>query len=393
MKDNKSQNKLSYIDFLNDDEFLKWQLYKSIEQEEYWIDYVKRNPECEDAFEQAIEKFSKIKLNRKKLSDEETEKLYNKIVHSSQLRLEQKKKLKYYWTAAAVVIVLITSAVFTRLVNEQQHNNTSNPDLVITGEVMPEKDIQLISGSRIVNIDQNADLSLNAQGEISVLKESEVKESTYNTAEVNRLVVPYGKRSTLLLPDGTKVWLNSGTELEFPSNFETKERRIHVKGEIFIDVAENKNMPFYVQTPKLTVRVYGTTFNVSSYADSEESVVLVDGKVEIQAGSKILSLNPGELFSINQNKITHEKVDVNGYISWKDGFFIFNKIPISVILKKIGRYYNVNFNDSELKLSTKTCSGKLILSEDFEQVMDIICVISNTTYSRSDNTILISDKK
>ena len=98
---------------------------------------------------------------------------------------------------------------------------------------------------------------------------------------MNTLVVPRGRRSSLLLADGSRIWVNSGSVLRFPSHFDEKQRLIEAEGEIYIEVVKAK-IPFLVKTDKFTVNVLGTKFNISSYTDEEEStVVLVEGSVNV----------------------------------------------------------------------------------------------------------------
>ena len=389
-----NKDKFDYTYFLANTEFIKWRLLRTDELDAYWSDFIEKNPYCEEAIWEAIDKFKAVRLNKKYLSQEVIEELHEKIIRDSQKVISRRRNFKYYWSAAACIVLLIASVLFAQFINKIKEEVV--PETIV-GQALPSEDIKLISGSTVVEIGQNADLELlSEEDKVSIMKEGEIKSSEIDLSEQhNRLIVPYGKRSTLLLADGSKIWLNSGTELEFPTNFTSDERRINIlKGEIYIEVAENKKSPFYVQTSEFDICVYGTKFNVSCYKNAEKSVVLVNGKVGIQSNKRNLILNPGELFSVNKGKIIHQKVDnVDEYTSWKDGMFIFKKITISDLLKKIGRYYNVDFENSQSTLVNRTCNGKLYLSEDMEQVMNIVCAITNTSYKKTGNTIYITDKE
>jgi len=177
------------------------------------------------------------------------------------------------------------------------------------------------------------------------VEESNVSEMSLPENVMHKLMVPSGKRSILQLSDGTRMWLNSGTELDFPSKFGGSTREITVKGEIYIEVAEGQK-PFYVNTSQFRVRVHGTKFNISAYGDEDNTVVLVEGSVEVvTAGHESTWLSPNEKAAISTGKILKETVNVDEYTGWKDGVLIFDQTPISEVLKKIGRYYNVNFED------------------------------------------------
>jgi ferric-dicitrate binding protein FerR (iron transport regulator) len=213
--------------------------------------------------------------------------------------------------------------------------------------------------------------------------------------EINQLIVPFGKRTDITLSDGTHIWLNSGTQLDFPTVFTGKTREIHVYGEIFIDVAHNSKIPFIVRSKEIEIEVYGTSFNVSAYNDdNKKTVVLIDGKITIKTeGNDKIDLFPNEKIDIEEHKLLKEKVDVSEYISWTKGVLEFEQTPMSEILKKIGRYYNVRFDGSpDIALNEKSCSGKLFLSNNLDSVLTSVSVLSSTIYKRENNKIHIIKK-
>jgi ferric-dicitrate binding protein FerR (iron transport regulator) len=293
-----------------------------------------------------------------------------------------------YWSAAASIALLMVSSLMF-LQPRNQPTQTSGSEAII-GQTMPSNEIQLISGDKVMELQQNAQIALK-DGHISVVDESNVSEMSLSENVMNRLIVPAGKRSTLQLSDGTKIGLNSGTELDFPSGFRGDAREIGVKGEIYIEVAKGSK-PFFVNTVQFGVQVHGTKFNVSAYGDNEEnSVALVEGSVDVlTAGLEPTRLAPNEKATVNPGKILKEAVNVEDYISWKDGVLIFNQTPISEVLRKIGRYYNVYFEDlTDHELSGKTCTGKLFLSDDFEEIMISLSVLSGTQYQKEGDVISI----
>lgn len=205
--------------------------------------------------------------------------------------------------------------------------------------------------------------------------------------------MPYGKRTYMKLSDGTEVWLNSGTQLDFPSEFRGKRREIFVDGEIYIEVAHNSKIPFIVHAHDMDIMVEGTAFNITAYKeDNRKTVVLVEGKVKIEAGDGYRDeLRPNEKIEIFEHAVSKETVNVSEYIGWKDGILEFNSAPMSEILKKVGRYYNVQFDETSA-LNDQTFSGKLFLSGHLDSVMTSISILSSTEYERENNTIRIRKK-
>ena len=247
-----------------------------------------------------------------------------------------------------------------------------------------------------IRLNDKSHIGLKDNGKAVITDSTEsTKDLILATTELNKLVVPFGKRTNLTLSDGTVVWLNSGTQLDFPSEFKGKSREIFVDGEIYIDIATDKKKPFIVHAGNMNITVMGTSFNLSAYKDDiSKSVVLVNGKVQIETDNNYKTdLEPNEKIEINYNSITKEFVDVSEYVSWKDGLLEFNSTPMSEILKKIGRYYNVEFEKTQdLSLNEKTFSGKLFLSNNLDSVMISISALSSTEYLRKENKIFISKK-
>lgn len=379
-------------DFLLDNEFIAWRLFRTEEQNLHWARFADEHPECRGALDKAIHKFSAIKLNHFQLAESVQEELYHKILAEVYRRRTRRKRM-VYWSAAAGMAVMLASSLFFLQPRDRQLAQQKVPDAeTIIGQSMPSNDIRLIAGEWMTELKQNARIAL-TEDYISV---EEKKISKIHLAEnvMNKLIVPLGKRSTLQLADGTKMWLNSGTELDFPSKFEGDMREITVKGEIYIEVAKGEK-PFYVNTPQFRIEVYGTTFNVSAYGENEENnVVLVEGSVEVTAaGCDPVKLTPREKAVVSADGIVKKSVNVEEYTGWKDGILIFNQTPISEVLKKVGRHCSIRFEDhSNKKLSTKTCTGKLYLPEDYEEIMISLSALSATQYHRDGDIIYLKNQ-
>lgn len=157
---------------------------------------------------------------------------------------------------------------------------------------------------------------------LDVSEENEPSEMRYN-----KVTVPYGGTYSLVLPDGSKLYLNSGTVLEFPSRFCADERRVKVRGEVYCEVAHNENKPFIVEVAGMSVKVLGTIFNVKAYPDEREIyTTLVSGSVNVETDKKKeRKLLPGELatYSRETEQLVVEQTDVYEQTAWKDGMFYF----------------------------------------------------------------------
>lgn len=380
--------------FLLDEDFIRWRIFQTEESDEYWNDFLSRNPHLEKALHEAVRQFNAVRINKDQLSEEEKKDVYKTVLWNIH-RYKRNRLLRRIGSVAAVLVIGILSVLFiTRKDHTGQDRNLQKE--IIVGEALPEEEIILISGGERTRIAQKSHIGLTGDGKALVTDSADSrKELLLATVDLNKLIVPYGKRTNLTLSDGTEVWLNSGTQLDFPSEFTGNRREIRVNGEIFIDVAHDPQIPFVVHTQDMDIHVYGTSFNVSAYRDdSKKTVVLVKGKVKIEtAGKRTAELLPNEKIEITGDDMTKESVNVSEYISWTKGILEFDGTPVSEILKKIGRYYNVQFESSpEITLNDKTCSGKLFLSNNLDSLMSSVSVISSTIYQRENNIIHITKK-
>ncbi|MGE4587109.1 MAG: FecR family protein [Mangrovibacterium sp.] len=163
------------------------------------------------------------------------------------------------------------------------------------------------------------------------------------------ITTPSGVKSQVQLPDGTMVWLNSGSSLHYPSSFTNKERNVKLSGEAFFEVVKDEQHPFHVNLGKISIEVLGTTFNVINYENEDQTeIILTSGKVrllgqqkhtkqlitEMQSGQKAVYLKAG-------NKLSMQKVDTDKYTSWIDGRLIFRDDAMDEVIRRLNRWFNV----------------------------------------------------
>ena len=218
---------------------------------------------------------------------------------------------------------------------------------------------------------------------------------SYSSKVGNKVEMNWGQMGQLVLSDGTRVWLNAGTTFEYPSSFDSGKRIVKLNGEAQFKVTKNKRTPFEVKTKSGIVRVYGTTFNVSSYEeDPDLSVTLIDGKVTIEnlKGKRLAVLTPSEQIKINKKtgKIILKKVDTKFYSSWIDGIIYLNNTKLSDVNKILERWYNVDIkisgadNAKDMKIS-----GTISKDKTLDSILRIIGGMCGTTYRIKSN----NDKK
>lgn len=200
----------------------------------------------------------------------------------------------------------------------------------------------------------------------------------------------YGTQTSIVLADGTKVRLNSGSHLRFPLSFdEMNERRIELEGEAFFEVTKNKEKPFIVNTNEWNVTVLGTSFNVAAYNDSPNlTVALVEGKVSLsrsntESNTELVALNPNEVAIFDREKkemfISKEKF-LDQYTAWQEGRIVFFGDPLETVVHRLEKWYNVEIEVIDSQLFKSKITGTFI-DESLEQVLSSLSISSPINYS------------
>ena len=270
----------------------------------------------------------------------------------------------------------------------------TDDDLLVNvkADTLYQKVMLIRDDAEAIQIEDNAvitydgDITIQSDGkETEIIKEGEAQSGKQNT-----LLVPYGSHTSIVLADGSKVWINSGSKLRFPSSFcsgrtEDKSRRRDLYRS-----CQRYFPAFYVETPQLTVNVLGTKFNVSAYADDAlQSVVLVEGKVNVKANfNEDFVLLPNQRFKLSGGISGIDEVNAYDYISWKDGVLQFRGETMKDIIQRLSRYYNVTITCTP-EVAQKCTMGKLILFDDIEQVMKTFSLLYDVKYTIEAGSIKI----
>lgn len=204
-----------------------------------------------------------------------------------------------------------------------------------------------------------------------------------------KLLVPYGKRMELVLADGTHIFLNSGSVIEYPSHFKkTTYRSVKLIGEAYFDVETNKQKPFIVNANQLNVRVLGTEFNVSAYPEENKiATVLVEGSVGLYHQKEFnlttaTLIKPGTrgVFDQQQKTYTTKPVDTRIYTSWRNGQLIFRNIPFHNIIKRLERNYNIKIETNNSLLNQQYFNANFDSDEDIHTILKTFQLSFSFTY-------------
>ncbi|WP_165042079.1 FecR family protein [Dysgonomonas sp. ZJ709] len=199
----------------------------------------------------------------------------------------------------------------------------------------------------------------------------------YNNKEsiiYQEVFTAYGSKSLIHLPDSSKVWLNAGSTLKFPTVFKGDERSVHLQGEAFFEVESDKEHPFIVYTDKMAIKATGTAFNVEAYTnDQNTAVTLVNGKVNLLFENTDKLLNPGQRIDYDKNNETYEirNTDTYKWCSWKDGIHAFRDDSLEFVFKRLGQIYNVEFVVKDKEISEYVYRATF-QNESLDQILNLL---------------------
>jgi ferric-dicitrate binding protein FerR (iron transport regulator) len=283
-------------------------------------------------------------------------------------KIEATKKRKivplYKYISAAAVLLLISGITFIFLNKTKptiKNGFATNKGL----DILPGTDkaiLTLADGSKVI-LDENTSanisdrdglkISRTKDGQLvyTILDQTDLK--TKSEIAFNTIQTPKGGQYQVILPDGTKVWLNAASSLKYPEVFVGNERRVELTGEAYFEVAKNKTKPFHVKNQHQNVEVLGTHFNINSYMDDHTiKTTLLEGSVRVSNGQSVRILKPGEqaiaeasgagIISLVAN------VDTDDETAWKNGLFQFNNADLKTILNQLERWYDVNIDYSSV---------------------------------------------
>ena len=308
---------------------------------------------------------------------------------------KREKRKKYFIKSLKYAAVCVTVFYLSHLYTLNQINSTETAEVIIPDEdeifIENEKgEIFLIEKIDSIEISKNSFKESNR-----IVYEENIGVET-EEVEVHTINVPYGKRFNLQLSDGTEVYLNSGTIMEYPVSFlPNQTRSVYIEGEAFFNVKKATNSIFEVRSNQIIASVYGTKFNFKNFSeDFSSDIVLVEGSLGIsnENTTDINMLSPGYKASIDKEifKISKSKVNSKIYTSWVDGDVIFRNETFDQIIQKLQRLYNITIINNS-KISNQLFNASINVEEEkIEDVLGYFNKIYNIDFQIFNNKIIIN---
>ena len=300
--------------------------------------------------------------------------------------------LKSFSIAAMILMAITTGIYFYRNRNVVEAERFTKID--IKNDIPPgynQAILTLADGSRI-SLDDAANGLLASQGNTAITKTDNgqivyeknslgKRKNVIDHSLINTIQTPKGGKYQVRLPDGSKVWLNSASTLNYPASFTGTERKVKLKGEAYFEIAPNKDVPFRVESDNQIVEVLGTHFNINSYDDEVyTTTTLLEGSVKVilnglksKTSARTKLLKPGEqsLTNSSQSGIRIENADTEKAIDWKNGYFKFKNTPIQEIMREVERWYDVEL-EYEGKIPTDEFTGFISNNVKISGVLKIL---------------------
>lgn len=372
-----------------------------------------------------IEFADRILAHRDELSDEEVEKwmeeaghveLLNELaaLHGQYVHVDfEKEKAKEYarvmktirvrgsrriaaWSSVAASVILLIGLYVTWMLGD--FPKTEN--LGLAGQTECFK-----PGSNAVELilDNGEKVVLDGKGKwiendvVSGIEDDSLRGLTYIQVQVNEsegaeelvyntLKVPTGGFYQLELADGTRVWLNSESELRFPVRFTGDTRNVSLKGEAYFQVKKNERKPFTVFLNESNVTVLGTSFNIKAYGDeSNIYTTLVEGSVRFseQRGGEQVVLRPGmqSVWNVESGKTEVKKVDVTQFIAWRDGRFVFPSTTLEELMLQLKRWYDIEVEYQAPEVKRYEFRGAISRDMELDNVLSLVEKTSNVVFN------------
>lgn len=338
------------------------------------------------------------KLVEKDLQADQTHQKFDQdtVLQSIWKKIDKNRALNMRWTIAGAATFLVFFLLFF-------HHNRSKS--LLSDKVVASSDISLPEQNQVILRLADGTLYDLTQTNQKTLQEIGVKVTTGDNGEtvftlahpkikntgINTVTNGKGYTCQLLLADGSRIWLNAGASLSYPSQFAKSQRHVTLEGEAFFDVAHNVHSPFKVSTAQTIVRVLGTQFNLASDRSTGTTrATLVEGSVEVSNGSRTCLLDPGWQATVDgtAQEISTDTVNLRDVMAWKEGYFRFNDHTIEEVMTQVAAWYNVEPIYSE-KPTADRFTGSISKTQKLSDVLLQLAEISNYRFKIKERSVYI----
>lgn len=332
----------------------------------------------------------------------DTTKAWQSFEEKTRIKSRMLNLTRIFRYAAAILIPLIISVGTVYFLRDKNKDTTlANLDEKI--QPGSQKAILVLADGERIEINENESINLDKEGIRIDKKNKKLIYKSENNINVqkklvfNELKTPMGGGYNLKLADGTEVWLNAGSSLKYPVEFNDTLRQVYLDGEAYFDVIKN-GKTFIVTTESLDIRVLGTLFNVSAYHDDANiTTTLVEGKVQVKATSKANVNSTNQILTPKMQAVYHKsdadikvgKVDTDIFISWKDGKLEFNNDNLELVMKKLSRWYDFSYRFENEAPRNYHFTARISNTESISNILQMLEMTTQVKFEIEEETIVI----
>ena len=365
--------------------------------------WIRENPENQKVFERASDPAKQLeKLEIYALFNKEKawSDLEQKLFEPRTVRFTTQRILRY---AAAIMLPLLIAGGFAiRYLNRPQALTMAEIDTMYNPG--SQKAVLILSDGSRLELEEDMTLEELQEGDVKInilnsflSYKSTDADGPGSDLIYNELRTPRGGAYNLRLSDGTGVWLNAGSSIRFPVSFAGNSRQVSLEGEAYFEVSHNGE-PFIVSSGDMDVRVLGTSFNVSAYADEDQiKTTLVEGKVSVElkaeedAPSKSLILEPDQqaIFDRSKSEIFEVDVIASQYTSWMRGKLEFNNESLEQVMKRLARWYDFEYDFENPEARNFHFSARLDKAENISTIIEMLEMTTDVKFELRDKKIVV----
>ena len=372
-----------------------------------------------DAKEQNRALYSSLMLEQEAQQEEldfmasvNVQQAWQKVARATGQPIKEETKVIPLWqkfstwrnVAAVLVILVMAAAVYQFKFNATGLVAPASIAAVQDKNSEVERPVLILQDGTTIDLDSLHDGTIREMNGVKVVNENGMVTFDASAAAkpadgliaYNTIATPKGGQYQVVLPDGSKVWLNAASSLKFPAAFTGAERRVELKGEAYFDVVKDQKQ-FIVNTGAMDVTVLGTSFNVSAYEeDKDVSATLVTGRVRL-SGSQLngeTTLTPGKraVFSKADKRMVVSEVDTEIYTVWREGKLYFEDADLETIMVKLDRWYDVEAIYLDPASKKKTFTGVAFKDKPIEHLLSMISATTDVSFEKKGGKLFIKKK-
>lgn len=308
----------------------------------------------------------------------------------------------FFRASAAILIAVIAVSLYFFFPEKLDENHMVH-ETIVQEDIAPGSNralLKLADGREINLDDANIGQIAEAPG-VKIMKAADGQliyelsdnggSTDANSHLLNTISTPRAGQYQVILPDGTKVWLNSESSISYPSRFSKAERYVEITGEAYFEVASEKQRPFFVKSAYQKIEVLGTHFNINAYSDEENtSTTLLEGSVKVHTNDATTAiLKPNQQSVLNtSNELAVVNVQAEDAVAWKNGRFIFNNTDIQSVMRIVSRWYDVEI-EYKNGISNKTIGGDISKFENISQLLEVLEATGGIHFKREGRRVIV----